>query len=404
VVGDPNNQFRAHQFRGGKFGNDESDRDFTAPAASRLSCNLPGQNSRTSDESTTLRHLRDLIATGNSPLESMLAMLAIAACRLTGASGAAIAMWKDGAMICRARSGSTAPPIGARLSAESGISGECLRSGEVQNCADTETHPLVDVEVCRSLGFRSIAVLPIEGWRGANGILEVFSPEPSAFNDHDIAILHQLSALAGRARAARLHGASSVVNQTALLMQQRRPSGFLPASDHFWDLASAFFGTRSRPLLFGIGVLAISMVMFSMWLGWQGARVIENRSMENRTHAAPSSSGSAGEGDSRSESDITGGTIAPAVPVGTPAKHQTADHESKSKDVANHSQDKDPVWSLNPGGESLFISNGKPSPAMPLKFAAKVDRIPNKKTVRKASEKPSPQASPQDVMTESSPQ
>lgn len=404
MVGDPYNQFRAHPFRGGKFGDEESGRDFTAPAASRLSCNLPGQNSRTSDDSTTLRHLRDLIATGNSPLESMLAMIAIAACRLTGASGAAIAMWKDGAMICRARSGGTAPPIGARLSAESGISGECLRSGEVQNCVDTENHPLVDVEVCRSLGFRSIVVLPIEGWRSANGILEVFSPEPSAFNDHDIAVLRQLSVLAGRARAARPHGASSVANQTALLMQQRRPSGFLPASDHFWDLASAFFGTRSRPLLFGIGVLAISMVMFSMWLGWQGARIMENRSMENRTHAVPSSAGSAGAPDGRSQSAITGGTVAPAGLVGTAANHQAPDQKSQSKGVANHLQDNDPVWSLNPGGEPLFISNGKPSPAMPLKFAAKVDRIPNKKTVSKASEKPAPQASPQKMITESSPE
>jgi GAF domain len=404
VVGDPSNQFLAHQFRGGKSGHDESGRDFTAPAVSRLSCNLPGQNSRTSDDSTTLRHLKDLIASGISPLESMLAMLAIAACRLTGASGAAIAMWKDGAMICRARSGGTAPPIGARLSAESGISGECLRSGEVQNCADTETHPLVDVEVCRSLGFRSIAVLPIEGWREANGILEVFSPEPCAFNDHDIAILRQLSALAGRARAARPHGASSVANQTALLMQQRQPSGFLPASDRFWDLASAFFGTRSRPLLFGIVVLAISMVMFSMWLGWQGARIMENRSMENRTHAAPSSAGSAGEGDSRSQSAIPDRTVAPTVVGGAPAKLQGADHESKNKGVANHLPENDPVWSLNPGGEPLFISNGKPSPAMPLKFAAKIERIPNKKTNSKASEKSALKSSPRNMMTESSPE
>lgn len=404
MVGDPYNQFRA-QFRGGEFGHDERGRDFTAPAASRLSCNLPGQDSRSSDDSKTLRHLKDVITSGNRPLELTLAMLADTACRLTGASGAAIAMWKDGAMICRARSGGTAPPIGARLSAESGISGECLRSGELQNCADTENNPLVDVEVCRTLGFRSIVVLPIDGWRGANGILEVFSPEPCAFNDQDIAVLRQLSVLAGRARAAKPHGASSIANQSALLMQPRHPS----ASDRLCDLAAAFFGTRSRPLLFGIGVLAISMVMFSMWLGWQGARVVENRRMENRTHAAPSSAGSTGAPNGRSQSAIPDGTTSPTVVVGTPAKLQAADDESKIKSVVNHSQDnhsqdKDPVWSLNPGGEPLFISNGKPSPAMPLKFAAKVDRIPNKKNFGKASEKLAPKANPQKMITESSPE
>jgi putative methionine-R-sulfoxide reductase with GAF domain len=399
VVGDPSNRFR------GKFSPDEPARDFTAPIVSRLSCNLPGQNSRTSDDDAALRRLKELVASSNRPLETMLATLADAACRLTGASGAAIARWKDGAMICRARSGGTAPPIGARLSAESGISGECLRSGEVQNCADTETHPLVDVEVCRSLGLRSIAVLPIEGWRGASGILEVFSPEPSAFNDHDVGILRQLSALAGRARAAKPHSASSAGNQPAFVLEQRRPSAFLPASDRLWDLASAFFGTRSRPLLFGIGVLAISMVMFSMWLGWQGARV-----MENRTHAAPSSAGSASQGsatqgDDRSQTSIPSAT-APAVVSGAlRSPHQAADH----KNVATHLQDndlrdKDPVWNLNPGGEPLFISNGKPSPAMPLRFAAKIDRIPNKKAASKAPEKSAPPSHPLSTLTESSPE
>jgi putative methionine-R-sulfoxide reductase with GAF domain len=404
VVGDPSNQFR-----GGKFSHDESSRDFTAQAFSRLSCNLPGQNSRTSDDDAALRQLKDLVASGNRPLEVMLATLADAACRLTGASGAAIAMWKDGAMICRARSGGTAPPIGARLSAESGISGECLRSNEVQNCADTETHPLVDVEVCRSLGLRSIAVLPIEGWRGASGILEVFSPEPSAFNDHDVAILRQISALAGRARAAKPHSASSVVNPPAFVLEQRRSSAFLPASDRMWDLASAFFGTRSRPLLFGIGALAISMVMFSMWLGWQGARV-----MEHRTHAAPSSAGSttpssATHGDDGSQSSIPSATV-PAVVLGTsPSTHQAVDQNSKIKNVANHLhgnnlRDNDPVWNLNPGGEPLFISNGKPSPATPLKFAAKIDRIPSKKAVSKAPQKSAPPSHPLSTPSESSPE
>jgi hypothetical protein len=151
-------------------------------------------------------------------------------------------------------------------------------------------------------------------------------------------------------------------------------------------------------------VLAISMVMFSMWLGWQGARIMENRSIENRTHAAPSSAGSAGEGDSRSQSAIPGGSVAPSVLVGVPARHQAADHESEIKGVATHLQDNDPVWNLNPGGEPLFISNGKPSPAMPLKFAAKIDRIPSKKAASKAAEKPETPSDPLNTRTESSPE
>src|SRR5467141_4057795 len=83
------------------------------------------------DESTALLSLKDLIAAGDHRLEPMLATITDAARQLTSASGAALAMWKDGAMICRARSGDMAPPLGAQLSAVSGISGECLRTGKM---------------------------------------------------------------------------------------------------------------------------------------------------------------------------------------------------------------------------------------------------------------------------------
>ena len=129
-----------------------------------------------------LSTLRELVAAGEHRLDPMLAAIADGALLLTGATGVALAMWKDGAMVCRARSGETAPPLGAQLSADKGISGECLRTGKTQHCVDTETNRLVDVEVCRTLGLRSIAVLPIQGWRGVNGILETFSTEPAAFS------------------------------------------------------------------------------------------------------------------------------------------------------------------------------------------------------------------------------
>ena len=58
-------------------------------------------------------------------LDLILGAIAVAARSLTEASGSAIAMWRDDMMVCRARSGEMSPPLGARLSAESGISGEC---------------------------------------------------------------------------------------------------------------------------------------------------------------------------------------------------------------------------------------------------------------------------------------
>ena len=157
------------------------DRPFDRPFDPRF-CSLssgsrsgdrPRHNPYDLDESTALTCLRDLVASGDHRLDTVLETLADSACRLTGATGAAIAMWKDGAMVCRARSGETSPPLGAQLSADKGISGECLRTGKTQHCVDTEKNRLVDVEVCRTLGLRSIAVPVLDRTSQAVGAINL---------------------------------------------------------------------------------------------------------------------------------------------------------------------------------------------------------------------------------------
>jgi hypothetical protein len=351
------------------------------------------------DESTALTCLRDLVASGDHRLDTVLATLADSACRLTGATGVAIAMWKNGAMICRARSGDTAPPLGARLSADTGISGACLRTGRVQNCVDTENDPIVDVEVCRRLGLRSIVVLPIQGWRGINGIFEIFSTQPVAFTEHNITLLQQLAALAERARAAKPHGASSTAPRPSSAIERRKPSGLLPASDRVGDVTRAFFGTRSRPLLLSIGLLVTSLLAFAFWLGWQGADEVEGSA--HGTVAL--SSGTSGVKNVPLSAVGVPDVVTPSVVVSAPslAEHtltdpsstkpsstkpslRDANKDSTSDGNSNNRSskqpvDNDPVWNPNPGGERLFSSNGKPSAGMPLKFAAKLDRIGRKK-------------------------
>jgi len=283
----------------------------------------------------------------------MLATITDAARQLTGASGAALAMWKDGAMVCRARSGDTAPALGAQLSAETGISGECLRTGTIQHCTDTENNSLVDVEVCRSLGLRSIAVLPIQGWRGINGILEVFSTRPAAFTEPHIVLLQQLASLAERARASQPHGASSAAPKIPSALEKPQPSGLLPASDRVGDVALAFLGTRSRPfVLGGIGLVTVSLLVLVIYLGWHGPD-----EADGKAHVVTPSS-------------VVNATTANAATVHPPDKHPPD----------KRPPDNDPIWKANPGGESLIPSGGKPLAGTPVKFASKVDVVAGKKT------------------------
>src|SRR5882757_1101902 len=84
---------------------------------------------------------------------------------LTGASGSAIALRKGDEMVCRARSGRTAPDLGMRLQSDSGISADCVRTGQVVMCHDAQDDPHVDVAVCQRLGVRSILAAPLRHFR-----------------------------------------------------------------------------------------------------------------------------------------------------------------------------------------------------------------------------------------------
>jgi TonB family protein len=144
-------------------------------------------------------YLSMLSASGGGSLSAEVALdlvlneIAERACQATHASGAAIALTRDGEMVCRATTGENSPDIGARLSASHGLSGACLRSGEWQCCNDTENDPRVDAEACRRLAVRSILVLPV--WRVGEriGVFEIFSIRPDAFGERDIHILQNLS-------------------------------------------------------------------------------------------------------------------------------------------------------------------------------------------------------------------
>jgi TonB family protein len=110
----------------------------------------------------------------------------------TGASGAAIALARDGEMVCRATTGADSLGLGVRLET-SGLSGACLKSGQIQYCSDTEIDERVDAEACRQLNVRSMVVVPLDGGKGPFGILEVLSARPNAFGQHDIDVLRRLA-------------------------------------------------------------------------------------------------------------------------------------------------------------------------------------------------------------------
>ena len=125
-------------------------------------------------------------------LDLVLNQIVEQACLATGATGAAIALTRNGEMVCRATTGRTAPDLGVRLD-NAGFSAECLRIGTLQRCDDTETDPRVDAAACRLLGVRSILVVPLWYWGEFVGIFEIFSPRANAFGERDEQTLQALA-------------------------------------------------------------------------------------------------------------------------------------------------------------------------------------------------------------------
>lgn len=140
---------------------------------------------------------RSLAEMAQRDLDAALQLLADRAQFITGASGAAIALRRDGMkdMLCRASTGSNAPELGARLSTEFGLSGESVRTKQLLRCDDAERDARVNREVCRQLGIASVVVMPVVHDDQVLGVFELFSGKTNAFGERDLSAVQRLGSM-----------------------------------------------------------------------------------------------------------------------------------------------------------------------------------------------------------------
>lgn len=140
----------------------------------------------------SLQVLRAQIRAASDDVDVVLQRITEHAMTLTGASGAAMAFFSDGKMVCRARAGQPAPPLGATLDTSHGLTGECVRSGRLVSCEDVESDPRVDPAVCRVLGVGSLLAAPILSDFHVVGVLEVLCRHSHAFTGEQARLLDQI--------------------------------------------------------------------------------------------------------------------------------------------------------------------------------------------------------------------
>jgi hypothetical protein len=128
-------------------------------------------------------------------LDAALQLLTDRAQYITGSSGAAIALRRDGKndLLCRASTGANAPELGALLSTEFGLSGESVRTRRALRCDDAERDARVNREVCRQMGIASVMIMPVVHDDQVLGVFELFSGNTNAFGERDLSALERLS-------------------------------------------------------------------------------------------------------------------------------------------------------------------------------------------------------------------
>jgi len=138
---------------------------------------------------------RSMAEMAQRDLDAALQLLADRAQYITGASGAAIALRRDGRddMLCRASAGTNAPELGALLSTEFGLSGESVRTRQLLRCDDAERDARVNREVCRQMGIASVLVMPVVNDDQVLGVFELFSGKANAFGERDLSAVQRLS-------------------------------------------------------------------------------------------------------------------------------------------------------------------------------------------------------------------
>lgn len=181
----------------------------------------------------------------------------------TGATGAAIALIRGAEMVCCAATGPNAPDLGTRLAPDTGLSGRCAQTRELQQCSDTETDPYVNLEACRRLGVRSIVVMPLTDSGELFGIIEILSSRPNAFGPRD---LDRLQALTDRIVQSRLlwWKANAAAPRTDDAVDPMRAE--LLAREVF--AVSALHDSGARPGNYKITIRIAGVVALAVLLGW----------------------------------------------------------------------------------------------------------------------------------------
>jgi diguanylate cyclase (GGDEF)-like protein len=141
------------------------------------------------------------ISTSELPIEGVMDVVAAEALALVGGDAACVELIDGEDVVCSATAGSGEPFLGMRLKFDETITGECFRTGQTLICGDSETDLRVGRDACRTVGARSMIVVPLADSRTVRGVLIVWSGAVAAYGGHEAQLLALLANTSGFALA-----------------------------------------------------------------------------------------------------------------------------------------------------------------------------------------------------------
>jgi TonB family protein len=265
----------------------------------------------------------------------------------TTATGAAIALFRQDEMVCRATTGTNAPGLGDRLSTRSGLSGACIQTRRVQRCDDTEFDPRVDAAFFRGVEVRSILMVPIMDGEEVAGLFQILSPRANAFSDRDTqtvqALCRRILDNIHRAAEVSVEPASAPSPASIAPIANQNPVELPPP-----PIASRVERKKFRPRDHWTDILNATVIALSLLLGWMLGRAEWQRvTGTSKSQVSNTLSSRATEGPSQ-------------IPVTSPMNKETNPRAAEKRTDAGSNQSKTGSrTNVPPASDLVVYENGK---------------------------------------------
>lgn len=172
------------------------------------------------------------VATAGLNIDHLLNRIVERTMKLTSAHAAVFEQIDGEELVYRATAGNAARTQGLRIKMQGSLSGQSIREGHTLRCDDSENDSRVNRDACRSVGLRSMIVVPLRTDNKIIGVLKVYSSDVQAFDDQDAQALQLMAGLLTSAISYSSEFEAKRIAENAAIEASRMKSEFLANMSH----------------------------------------------------------------------------------------------------------------------------------------------------------------------------